>query len=203
MFESHVRKQVVEEKAARTPGKKSLAIEAYARALRAIPGTICDNAGEPSSAVLCFPKEQPASGQTCLASGHLSSCLVSTLSEFLKAVHAGSVCRLSRVSHHMVLLAAGLDSAELISQLRAAHAEDNTRMGVDVVLGKAGDMADLGIYECYRVSTANAPCCFTCTAVICKACILDISFDSLNFKLWFSFCRSRNRSFCQRRKLLK
>ena len=38
--------QVVEEKAARTPGKKSLAIEAYARALRSIPGTICDNAGE-------------------------------------------------------------------------------------------------------------------------------------------------------------
>ena len=37
--------QVVEEKAQRTPGKKSLAIEAYARALRAIPGTICDNAG--------------------------------------------------------------------------------------------------------------------------------------------------------------
>jgi T-complex protein 1 subunit beta len=46
VFESHVYKQVVEEKAARTPGKKSLAIEAYARALRAIPGTICDNAGE-------------------------------------------------------------------------------------------------------------------------------------------------------------
>ena len=40
--------QVVEQKAARTPGKKSLAIEAYARALRAIPGTICDNAGTPN-----------------------------------------------------------------------------------------------------------------------------------------------------------
>lgn len=50
------------------------------------------------------------------------------------------------------MLTAGLDSAELISQLRAAHAEDSTRMGVDVVLGKAGDMSDLGIYECYRVS---------------------------------------------------
>ncbi len=47
VFGSHVYIQVVEEKAARTPGKKSLAIEAYARALRAIPGTICDNAGEP------------------------------------------------------------------------------------------------------------------------------------------------------------
>lgn len=53
-------------------------------------------------------------------------------------------------------LFAGLDSAELISQLRAAHAEDNTRMGVDVVLGKAGDMADLGIYECFRVRTASS-----------------------------------------------
>ena len=49
-------------------------------------------------------------------------------------------------------LDAGLDSAELISQLRAAHAEEDTRMGVDVVLGKAGDMSELGIYECYRVS---------------------------------------------------
>lgn len=51
-----------------------------------------------------------------------------------------------------MLLAVGLDSAELISQLRAAHAEEDTRMGVDVVLGKAGDMSELGIYECYRVS---------------------------------------------------
>lgn len=44
--------QVVEQKASRTPGKKSLAIEAYARALRAIPGTICDNAGEPGFRML-------------------------------------------------------------------------------------------------------------------------------------------------------
>ena len=41
--------------------------------------------------------------------------------------------------------------------MRAAHADDNTRMGVDVVLGKAGDMSDLGIYECYRVSWAACP----------------------------------------------
>ena len=49
-------------------------------------------------------------------------------------------------------LPAGLDSAELISQLRAAHAGPDTKMGVDVVLGKAGDMSQLGIFECYRVS---------------------------------------------------
>ena len=46
--------QVVEEKAARTPGKKSLAIEAYARALRSIPGTICDNGGEPKAFTLLW-----------------------------------------------------------------------------------------------------------------------------------------------------
>ena len=46
---------------------------------------------------------------------------------------------------------AGLDSAELISELRAAHASDDTKLGVDVVLGKAGDMSQLGIFECYRV----------------------------------------------------
>ena len=31
-------------------------------------------------------------------------------------------------------------------------------MGVDVVLGKAGDMSELGIYECYRVSALLTIC---------------------------------------------
>ena len=63
---------------------------------------------------------------------------------------------------------AGLDSAELISQLRAAHAEQDTRMGVDVVLGKAGDMAELGIYECYRVSQhPKQSCAWSCPNLQC------------------------------------
>ncbi|GFH09627.1 uncharacterized protein HaLaN_04805, partial [Haematococcus lacustris] len=37
--------KAVEELAARTPGKKSLAMLAFARALRTLPATICDNAG--------------------------------------------------------------------------------------------------------------------------------------------------------------
>jgi T-complex protein 1 subunit beta len=35
----------VDELAAKTPGKKSLAVAAFARALRSLPLTICDNAG--------------------------------------------------------------------------------------------------------------------------------------------------------------
>lgn len=44
----------------------------------------------------------------------------------------------------------------MITELRAAHAEEDTRMGVDVVLGKAGDMSELGIFECFRVSDTKA-----------------------------------------------
>jgi T-complex protein 1 subunit beta len=36
---------VVGETAAKTPGKRSLAMEGFAAALRQIPATICDNAG--------------------------------------------------------------------------------------------------------------------------------------------------------------
>ncbi|XP_024377703.1 T-complex protein 1 subunit beta [Physcomitrium patens] len=82
----------VEELARKTPGKKSLAIDAFATALRAIPTTIADNAG--------------------------------------------------------------LDSADLVSQLRAAHSEDGCRSGIDVISGEVGDMEKLGIYEAFKVKQA-------------------------------------------------
>lgn len=85
--------RAIEDLAKTTPGKKSLAMEAFARALRALPTIICDNAG--------------------------------------------------------------LDSAEIVSTLRAAHGSDpTTRAGIDINLGAAGDMKDLGIYECFRVKQA-------------------------------------------------
>ena len=42
---------MVDEQAAHTPGKRSLAMEAFARALRAIPSIISDNAGGASVAL--------------------------------------------------------------------------------------------------------------------------------------------------------
>jgi len=74
-----------------TTGKKSLAMEAFARALRQLPTTIADNAG--------------------------------------------------------------LDSADIVATLRAAHGADpqGSRMGVDVIAGAAGDMAQLGIFESFKV----------------------------------------------------
>eukprot|EP00877_Chromochloris_zofingiensis_P008033 jgi/Chrzof1/3483/Cz12g27040.t1 len=48
---------------------------------------------------------------------------------------------------------AGLDSADIVATLRAAHGRDpeSTHMGVDVIKGSAGDMHELGIYESFRV----------------------------------------------------
>lgn len=49
---------------------------------------------------------------------------------------------------------AGLDSAELVSQLRAAHATGEAgscRAGVDVLAGRVGDMQELGIFEAFKV----------------------------------------------------
>lgn len=82
----------VDELARATPGKKSHAIEAFSRALVAIPTTISDNAG--------------------------------------------------------------LDSAELIAQLRAEHQKEGSTAGIDVITGSVGDMAELGISESFKVKQA-------------------------------------------------
>ena len=69
-------------------GKKQIAMEGFARALRQLPATIADNGG--------------------------------------------------------------YDSAELVSQLRAAHAAGNATAGLDMYKGTIGDMLELGIRESYK-----------------------------------------------------
>lgn len=81
--------QAVDELASRTPGKESMAVESFARALRQIPTIIADNAG--------------------------------------------------------------YDSAELVSQLRAAHTEGRKTAGLDMNQGVIGDVAELGITESFQV----------------------------------------------------
>ncbi|XP_002131299.2 T-complex protein 1 subunit beta-like [Ciona intestinalis] len=79
----------VQQLAMKTPGKESVAMEAFARALMQIPITIADNAG--------------------------------------------------------------YDSSDLAAQLRAAHAEGNNTMGLDMEQGEIGCMQKLGITESFQV----------------------------------------------------
>uniref|UniRef100_A0A183S8H6 T-complex protein 1 subunit beta n=1 Tax=Schistocephalus solidus TaxID=70667 RepID=A0A183S8H6_SCHSO len=79
----------VAKKAAETPGKIAIAMEAFATALRRLPGIIADNGG--------------------------------------------------------------FDSAELVAQLRAAHALGQKNMGLDMEQGIVTDVEKLGIVEAYNV----------------------------------------------------
>jgi T-complex protein 1 subunit beta len=45
---------------------------------------------------------------------------------------------------------AGYDSAELVSQIRAAKSQRPHTMGIDMIEGRMGDMAELGVLE-FRV----------------------------------------------------
>lgn len=51
----------------------------------------------------------------------------------------------------------GYDSAEIVSLLRAAHNKNQYNMGIDIINGKIGDMAKLGILESYK-SKLSALC---------------------------------------------
>lgn len=80
--------QAIDDKVPTVAGKKALAMEAFARALRQLPSIIADNGG--------------------------------------------------------------FDSAELVSQLRAAHHAGNCNFGLDMTNGTIGDMDILGIRESYK-----------------------------------------------------
>jgi len=79
----------IEQEARDTPGKKQLALEAFARALRQLPTIIADNAG--------------------------------------------------------------LDSADIVSNLRAAHYRGESSAGIDITTGAVGDMKALGILEPFKL----------------------------------------------------
>ncbi len=46
---------------------------------------------------------------------------------------------------------AGLDSAELVSNLRNSIYNGNNQAGINIIDGSVGDMRDLGIFECLKV----------------------------------------------------
>ncbi|PKI85839.1 T-complex protein 1 subunit beta [Malassezia vespertilionis] len=84
-----VMSNAVDEEAIRTPGKKSLAVEAFAQALRQLPTILADNAG--------------------------------------------------------------LDSADLVTKLRAAHHDGGCEMGLDLDKGDIANMAESGVTESYKL----------------------------------------------------
>ena len=48
---------------------------------------------------------------------------------------------------------AGFDSSDLVAQLRAAHTEGQSTMGLDMDLGEIADVKQLGITESFKVKS--------------------------------------------------
>jgi T-complex protein 1 subunit beta len=46
---------------------------------------------------------------------------------------------------------AGLDSADMLSSLRAGHAVEGSCAGVDINKGAVGDMRECGVFEAFKV----------------------------------------------------
>ena len=59
----------VHELSARTPGKESMAIESFARALRQLPTIIADNAGYDSSELISQLRAMHSEGKTTMGLG--------------------------------------------------------------------------------------------------------------------------------------
>jgi T-complex protein 1 subunit beta len=80
--------KAVDEMAAKTPGKKAVAVEAFARALRQLPIILADNAGYDSSELIARLRAAHYSGQTTIGldmeRGDLGDAYIMGITEPLK-----------------------------------------------------------------------------------------------------------------------
>ena len=75
----------VQELSSKTPGKESIAIESFARALRQLPTIIADNAGYDSSELVSQLRALHSEGQLAMGLGE-GSCLASSPLTHLKII---------------------------------------------------------------------------------------------------------------------
>jgi chaperonin GroEL (HSP60 family) len=136
----------IEEEARRTVGKKQLAMEAFARALRQLPTIIADNAGLDSAEIVRARVLRPRS----------HTLFVPMVSTHTRA-HPGTACaarRLARARAPCVpraSLLVGWCWWVQVANLRTLHYEGHHSAGIDIRTGSTGDMKTLGIMEPLKV----------------------------------------------------
>ena len=69
----------VQNLAARTPGKESMAMESFSKALRQLPTIIADNAGYDSSQLISELRALHSEGKSTMGLGELRGCLIEVL----------------------------------------------------------------------------------------------------------------------------
>merc|ERR1719401_999174 len=62
----------------------------------------------------------------------------------------------------------GFDSAQLVGQLKAAHARGESTMGLEFSKGEVADMAELGIMESFRSKMSQLCSAAEAAEMICR-----------------------------------
>jgi len=131
--------------------------EACSIVLRGATQQILDEAERSLHDALCVLQQTVKETRIVYGGGCSEMLMANAVSE-LAAKTAGkealaieSFARALRQLPTVIADNAGYDSAELVSQLRAAHTEGKSTMGLDMYQGEIGDMVQLGITESFKV----------------------------------------------------
>lgn len=131
--------------------------EACSVVLRGATRQILDEAERSLHDALCVLTQTVKETRTVYGGGCSEMLMANAVSELAaktpgkEAVAIESFAKALRELPMIIAENAGYDSTELVAQLRAAHTEGRSTMGLDMEEGEIGDMCELGITESFQV----------------------------------------------------
>ncbi|KAK3544835.1 hypothetical protein QTP86_027507 [Hemibagrus guttatus] len=131
--------------------------EACTIVLRGATQQILDEAERSLHDALCVLAQTIKETRTVYGGGCSEMLMAKVVSDLAsrtpgkEAVAMESFAKALRTLPTIIADNAGYDSADLVAQLRAAHQENKTTFGLDMMHGTIGDMAELGITESFQV----------------------------------------------------
>merc|ERR1711976_1034945 len=131
--------------------------EACTIVLRGATQQILDEADRSLHDALCVLSQTVKETRTVFGGGCSEMLMANAVSELAAktpgkdAVAIEAFAKALRMLPTIIADTAGYDSAEMVSQLRAAHTEGKSTFGLDMEAGEIGDMSDLGITESFKV----------------------------------------------------
>ncbi|XP_016328317.1 T-complex protein 1 subunit beta [Sinocyclocheilus anshuiensis] len=131
--------------------------EACTIVLRGATQQILDEAERSLHDALCVLAQTVKETRTVFGGGCSEMLMAKAVSDLAnctpgkEAVAMESFAKALRMLPIIIADNAGYDSAELVSQLRAAHQDNKSTFGLDMSQGAVGDMAALGITESFQV----------------------------------------------------
>jgi len=131
--------------------------EACTIILRGATRQILDEADRSLHDALCVLSQTVKETRTVFGGGCSEMLMANAVTELAgktpgkEAVAIEAFAKALRMLPTVIADNAGYDSAELVSQLRAAHTEGKSTYGLDMEEGEIGDMVNLGITESFKV----------------------------------------------------